>query len=155
MEELERCYAAALRILKYRFNSAAELRRKLRAKGFDRQAIDATIMRLTNEKWLDDQRFASAYVRGRHQKRGRVRLRHELIRAGIASEVIDQAVDENVDREVERAQAAALAEKRLPTLIRRYGPAVARNKLTAYLLTQGYDAALVRAVIKETKVAHD
>lgn len=78
-----------------------------------------------------------------------------MIRAGIAREVIDQAVDQNVDSEDERAQAVALAEKRLPTLVRRYGPEAARNKLTAYLLNRGYDAALVRAVIKETKVAHD
>jgi regulatory protein len=155
MGDRDRCYAAAIRILNYRWNSTAELRRKLRAKGFDSETIESTLGRLAAEKWLDDQRFAGAYVRGRHKKRGRVRLRHELIRAGIASEVINQAVDENVDREVERAQAAALAEKRLPTLIRRYGPAVARNKLTAYLLNQGYDAALVRAVIKETKVAQD
>ncbi len=48
-----------MRILGYRFNSAAELRLKLRAKNFDKTLIDETIDRLRTEKWLDDERFNS------------------------------------------------------------------------------------------------
>ena len=156
MDDLDRCYLSALRILKYRFNSAGELRRKLRAKGFDRDVIDATVTRLGNEKWLDDARFAAAYVRTRSQKRkGRLRIRRELIGAGVSDDIIERAVSENVDAEDERARARALAEKKQASLARRYGPEVVRNKLTAYLLNQGYDAALVRDILKETRVAHD
>ena len=50
------CYTAALRILRYRFNSEAELRRKLRAKKFESEDIDLAIARLHGEKWLDDAR---------------------------------------------------------------------------------------------------
>ena len=144
------CYRAALRILNHRFNSAAELKRKLRAKGFDRECIEPTIVRLTDEKWLDDERYAGAYVRTRLQKRiGKLRVRRELIAAGVADEIIDQALGENVDSDAERARAVAAAEKRLPILVRRYGAQLARNKLTAYLLKQGYDFALVREIVKE------
>ena len=59
------CYVAALRILKYRFNSEGELRRKLRGKRFEKDEIEETILRLRNEKWLDDERFAAAFVRTR------------------------------------------------------------------------------------------
>ncbi len=154
MDEVERCYASALRILKYRFNSAAELRRKLRAKGFTAEVIDEAIARLSNDRWVDDERFAAAYVRSRLQKRkGRVRIRSELIGAGVDAEIIRRVVAENVDTEEEQARAAALAAKRLPILLRRYAPEVARNKLTAYLLNQGYDAALVRRIVQETRIA--
>jgi len=152
VDDLDRCYVSALRILKYRFNSAGELRRKLRGKGFERDVIDATITRLASEKWLDDARFAAAYVRTRSQKRkGRLRIRRELIGAGVSNDIIDRAVSENVDAEDEHARARALAEKRLAVLSRRYAPEVVRNKLTAYLLNQGYDAGLVREVIKEMR----
>jgi len=155
VDDLDRCYLSALRILKYRFNSAGELRRKLRAKGFDRDVIDATVTRLGNEKWLDDARFAAAYVRTRSQKRkGRLRIRRELIGAGVSDDIIERAVSENVEAEDERARARALAEKKQASLARRYAPEVVRNKLTAYLLNQGYDAALVRGILKEIKVAH-
>jgi regulatory protein len=149
MEDSERCYATSLRILRYRWNSAGELERKLRAKGFDRETIESTLRRLAEEKWLDDQRFAGGYVRARLQKRiGRNRLRRELFRAGVSNEVIEKAVAENVDSEGERARAVAVAEKRLPILIKRYGAEGARNKLTAYLLNQGYDGSLVYETVR-------
>lgn len=148
MDDAERCYLAALRILKYRFNSAAELRRKLRSKRFEKDVIDATLERLTKEKWLDDARFAAAYVRTRGlSKKGKVRIRSELIRAGVADDVISSAVTENIDPDEERARAQALATRRLPILTRKYPPDVVRNKLTVYLLNQGYDAALVREIV--------
>jgi SOS response regulatory protein OraA/RecX len=71
-----------------------------------------------------------------------------LIRAGVADDVIASAVSENVDAEEERARALALAQRRMPILARKYAPDVARNKLTVYLLNQGYDAALVREIVK-------
>ena len=152
MDDLERCYVSGLRILKYRFNSTAELRRKLRAKGFDAETINATVMRLANEKWLDDERFAAAYVRTRVLKsKGRLRIRRELMSAGVDDETIARVVGENVDADEERQRAAAAALKRLPILVNRYGAQAARNKLTAYLLKQGYDAALVREIVDETR----
>jgi regulatory protein len=152
MTDRERCYAAAMRILRIRFNSAAELRRKLLARDFERDVIDDTLKRLTDEKWLDDARFAGAFVRTRLAKRiGRLRIRRELINAGVADDIIDDAIRANVDGADERERALASGLKRLPRLARR--PDV-RNKLTAYLLKQGYDGALVRDVVKEILVAH-
>jgi regulatory protein len=156
MDDLDRCYTAAIRILKFRWNSTAELRRKLRAKGFARETVEPTLTRLSDEHWLDDERFAGQYVRTRQQKRiGGRRIRSELIAAGVDGEIADRVVRENVDSDDERARAVAVSQKRLPILIRRYGPEVARNKLTVYLLKQGYDAALVRSIVRETKIAHD
>jgi len=156
VDDSERCYATALRILRHRFNSTAELKRKLRAKGFAKEEIDPTIERLAAEKWLDDARFAGAFVRTRARKRvGQLRIRRELIRAGVEDEIIARAVGENVDSDDERERAEKMAQKRLPILIRRYGEQAARNKLTAYLLKQGYEAALVRSIVKEITVAQD
>ena len=156
MDDGDRCYATGLRILKYRFNSTSELRRKLRAKGFERATIEPTLDRLRDEKWLDDERFAAAYVRTQVVKRkGRLRIRRDLIGAGFDDTTIANAVAENVDADSERERAAAAARKRLPILVKRYGVDAARNKLRAYLLKQGYEAALVREIVKETKVAND
>ena len=150
MTDVERCYATAVRILRYRFNSAAELRRKLAAKDFDRDTITATIARLTTEKWIDDARFAGAYVRTRMLKRiGKLRIRRELMAAGVAEDVIHDAIGANADADDERQRALASATRRLPILQRRGD---VRNKLTAYLLKQGYDAALVRDIVKEILV---
>jgi regulatory protein len=150
-----------MRILSYRFNSEAELRRKLTSKKkFDAATIDATLVRLRSEKWLDDERFAGAFVRSRAQKRvGRNRIVRELRAAGVSGSTVENAVNEHVDREQQEAALRALRDKRARILARRHGEEFltteeGRNKLAVYLLNQGYDAALVYEALKEIRVAH-
>jgi regulatory protein len=157
-ESLERCHAAALRILQYRWNSELELRRKLARKEFDGEAIDATIARLREEKWLDDERFAASLVRRRTAKlHGRRRIANELRAAGIDD--AEAAVRQHLDPQAEAAALAAACARRVRVLTRRHGEAFlttdeGRNKLTMYLLNQGYDAALVRQALKEIRIVH-
>lgn len=159
-DALDPCYLAALRILQYRFNSESELRRKLRAKKFEKDAIDAAIERLRGERWLDDERFAGAFVRSRANKRvGRMRILRELEVAGVRGPAAEQAVAENLDRDRESQALRELAEKKARMLVRRHGAAfltteAGRNKLAVYLLNQGYDAALVYEALKEIPVVH-
>ena len=98
MTDAERCYAAAIRILGHRFNSVAELRVKLRAKKFEREVIDETINRLRTEKWLDDERFAGAYVRTRQNRKiGPRRIARELAAAGVDQETARNVIAEHAD----------------------------------------------------------
>lgn len=146
-------YLSALRILRYRFNSEAELRRKLRAKKFEKDDIDLAIARLHREKWLDDDRFAGAFVRTRANKRvGKLRIRRELQAAGVDSSAAEKALEENVDPERERESLEALCARRMRVLVRRHGVEYleseeAHAKLTSYLTSHGYDFALVREVV--------
>ncbi len=154
--DLDTCYIAAMRILNHRFNSEAELQRKLSLKEFDAEVISATIEKLRREKWIDDDRFAASFVRTRVRKGlGRHRISRELSAAGVESETIARALDESVPDHDERAAALASARKRL-AVVRRREEDVARirEKLVAYLFRQGYDSSLavdvVREVTKET-----
>jgi regulatory protein len=135
------CYVAALRILGYRFNSEAELRRKLAAKRFDEATIAETLARLRAEKWLDDERFAAAYVRTRVLKGiGRLRIRRELIAAGVDDDVAERAVREHAgEGEEERLRAAY--EK----LARRVGDP---QKIAARLLRQGFEMSAIRGMLR-------
>jgi len=158
---LSDCYTAALRILSYRFNGEAELRRKLASKRFERAEVDATIERLRKEKWIDDDRFAASFVRARLQKHiGRMRIRRELIAMGVDDAVAARAIAENADEEREREDLAEACAKRIRLMKRRHGDDVLespheRKKLAAYLLKQGYDAALIQSVVKELSVVDD
>jgi regulatory protein len=151
-------YDSALRILRYRFNSEAELRRKLRAKRFEPAEIDAALARLHEEKWLDDARFAGALTRAKTNKRvGRMRIRRELQAAGVSEDTAAKAIADNVDAQVERDNLAALCAKRARILIRRHGAGYlqsseGRQKLAAYLVSQGYDSALVWQIVRDGKI---
>ena len=152
----ERAYATALRILSYRFNSEAELRRKLRAKKFEAEDIDETLARLRRESWLDDDRFAAAFVRARSAKRvGPLRIRRELGVAGVEEEVIERALAANSDDEASEAALGDLCAKRMRIVARRYGQEYlsteeGRQRVAAYLVRQGYDLGDVLGAINHS-----
>jgi regulatory protein len=147
-DDVERCYISGLRILNYRFNSEAELRAKLDRKEFPHDAIDAAVERLRREKWLDDSRFAAAFVRTRLRKGvGRLRIKRELQAAGVDSTTIAQALD--IPDHDDRAAAMTSARKRLAVLRRRDDDDAIRQKLVAYLFRQGYDSSMAIDVVRE------
>ena len=154
MSDPERAYASALRILSYRFNSEAELRRKLRAKKFEAEDIEETMTRLRRESWLDDDRFAAAFVLARRAKRvGPLRIRRELGAAGVDSEAIDRALAGNGDEETSETMLAELCAKRMRIVARRYGEGYlstdeGRQRIAAYLVRQGYELGYVLDTIK-------
>jgi regulatory protein len=147
-------YTSALRILQYRFNSEHELRRKLAAKRFDQSAIDEAIERLRAEKWIDDERFAGAYVRSRSaRKLGPARIKRELSAAGVDRTTADRAVAQNLDEEQTTSDLAEAAAKRRRVMVRRHGEEYVRSsegksRLAAYLIRQGYSADRVRDVVR-------
>ncbi|HYC88043.1 MAG TPA: RecX family transcriptional regulator [Thermoanaerobaculia bacterium] len=155
------CYTAALRILRYRFNSEVELRRKLRAKKFEKEEIDLAVARLHREQWLDDARFAGAFVRTRANKRvGRLRIRRELQAAGVGDDEAAKALRDNVDAEREGEALRELCARRARILVRRHGEDYlgteeGRTKLAAYLGAKGYDSALVWEVVREISRTQD
>lgn len=147
-------YTSALRILQYRFNSEHELRRKLAAKRFENAEIDEAIERLRREKWIDDERFAGAFVRTRAAKKvGPARIKRELSAAGVDRATADRALAENRDDERTSSDLAALAEKRRRMMIRRHGEeyvrsAEGKSRLATYLIQQGYPVDQVRALLR-------
>ncbi len=94
------------------------------------------------------------------KKIGPRRIERELEAVGVDPDLARNIVRDNNNEDREREDLQALYDKRKRMLIVRHGeeyPATpeGRNKIAAYLLKQGYDAALVRRVVKETLLADD
>ena len=112
-------YEYAIRALASRMRSVAEIKRLLRprAAGDDREAvIDAVVVRLKQQKYLDDRNYAASYSRYRrdNQKLGRLRVVSDLKARGVHGDVIKEAVAEVYDDTSEEKQARAyLARKRV------------------------------------------
>ncbi|TWJ19483.1 regulatory protein RecX [Geobacter argillaceus] len=85
---------AALNLLARRDHSSAELSRKLAAKGFPADEIEATLSRLHGLAYLDDRRYAEQWA-ARAVREGTAvgpRLRLELRRRGIPPEIVEAAM---------------------------------------------------------------
>ena len=152
-DDVSACYTAALKLLNYQWRSEKDLDERLRKKGFAPASISVAIARLREEKWLDDKRFATEFVRSRRGRNlGRFRISKELQARGIDR---DQAREATAgDPSDERKHLVAAAEKRINALTRTKGARFeaspeGRRKLAAYLLRQGYEFQTVLEVLDE------
>jgi regulatory protein len=108
-------YLDGLKMLARRELSEAQVRQRLARKDHDAEAIDAAVARLRDERALDDGRVAEAIARTETsvRRRGKLRVRMQIERAGIAKAVAKQAVDAVFDTIDDEALIEASLKKRL------------------------------------------
>jgi regulatory protein len=106
---------AALNLISYRARTRAELRRRLRQKGFRPARIDQCLDRLQEKGFIDDDDVAAAFIRDRllHRPRGKARLSSELRAKGVAGDAAKQAIERVFEDEgtSDDALAQEVAEK--------------------------------------------
>jgi regulatory protein len=134
----------ALRCLAQREHSRAELARKLGTLGSPEE-VDAELNRLVDLGLLSDARFADAYVRAKASRFGAARLKLELSRRGVSSELIGDAIEENTtESELERARDIHRRKFATPPTDAREWARQAR-----FLQGRGFSTEIIRRVLKE------
>ena len=118
-----------------------QVRQRLARKGHQPDVIDDAVGRLLEERAIDDTRVAEAIARTETavRKRGKVRVRMQIERAGIAKATATRAADEVFDGIDDDALLDAALAKRL-----RGRDAVADDRefqrLYRYLVSQGFES---------------
>ena len=140
--------AAALRFLKIRPRSIAELKDKLGGKGFSPTEIEAVVLELMASGSLDDRAFTKSWINYRLARPfGFRRIIQELKAKGIDQEIIDQAVAE-VEGYSPETTALELAQRRwqrLPDI----DPLKKKKRVLDFLLRRGFEEGIVIKVIKK------
>lgn len=146
-DEIARSIEAALVFLAYRPRAEREVRDRLRRGSFSQEAIDHTITRLYEWRYLDDADFARRWVENRSQQRprGQRLLQQELRHKGIDAEIARDAIAEADLDEV--AAAEALARKRLQQTSGE-DPQAVKRRVGAYLARRGYGFDVVRVALE-------
>ena len=126
-----------------------EVANKLREMGMIPRAIDQIIGHLIQENFLNEERFAKSYARGKFniKKWGKKRIVNELKMRDISKYNITSALKE-IDENEYLNTLNLLAEKRLEA-IREKNIQKRRKKLADYLLYRGWESNLVYEKITE------
>ena len=114
MDEEQRAFDQSLRLLTRRDHSVAELRRKLALRGYAPATVETVLDRLTRLGYLDDRRFATLWAEAalRGGKGVGPRLRQELQRRGVASELIAETLEQLASEHDEHQVLADLVARR-------------------------------------------
>lgn len=146
--------ATALRLLARRLRSRRELAHALRRRGVSRLTQLAVLEELERAGWIDDSRFARAWVRDRLALRpaGVRRLRAELAARGVDRAVIAAALAELLPAADEEEVALGQAKARLRRL-RGLPPPVVRRRVAAWLARRGFRSEVIAAVLRTVLTA--
>lgn len=126
----------------YRDRSQQEVEEKLKEMRMIPEVCEQIIIRLMQEDFLNEERFARSFVRGkfRIKKWGRIKIKQELKFRKISQPIVKLALTE-IDEQEYLETLELLAQKKLelindPNIFKR------RKKLCNYLLQKGYENQL-------------
>jgi regulatory protein len=142
-------YIDGLKMLGRRELSEKQVRERLARKAYEPDEIDEAVARLREERAINDQRVAEAIARTETgiRKRGKVRVRLQLERAGISRETAKRALDSVFEGIDDEALIEASLRKRL-----RGRDTIADDRefqrLFRYLVGQGFESDRVMKTLK-------
>lgn len=112
---LDQALVLAFRHLSRRERTCQEMRGHLERRGVEPGVIDAALHELSEQGYLDDARFARLFAEDKRglEQWGAERIRRDLLRRGVAGELIAAALEEG-SAEAELERAVALLQRRLP-----------------------------------------
>lgn len=145
----ERAQATALRSLTAGPRTRRQLLDLLARKGVEEAVAHDVVDRLEAAALVDDQAYAQAYVRSRHQDRGLARraIGQELRRKGVRDELADEALA-TIDVREEEERARELVDRKLPAT-RGVEIHVRTRRLIGMLARKGYPPGLATRVVRE------
>lgn len=146
----EQALSALMRLAARAERSSGDALRLMRNWGVEPQEQSKVLQKLVEMKFIDDARYAQAFVRDkmRFSGWGAYKIRAALRTKGIEAATIDEAIGA-VDSRSSAERLAALLEKKSRTV--KYASVYElKNKLTRYAASLGYDFETIADAVAQT-----
>lgn len=153
-DERQRAYVEGLRYLERKPRTAQEMARRLREKEIGETVIAEVLVRLQEERLLDDPLYAKQWAEQRitNQRKGKMWIRQELREKGIDKSLITEALDQ-ITPEQELESALQTGRKKWNMI--RGDVNDKRRKTGAFLMRRGFSGEMVRQVIQTLRGEED
>jgi regulatory protein len=140
----------ALRLLSQREHSRAELERKLAPHEEVPGELAKALDELQARDFINDGRAVDSLINRRAGKLGSARIRQELATKGLSGEAVAEALENLKDTELNRAQQVWRKKFGSPPQ-----DAQEKAKQLRFLITRGFNAEVVRRVVKGEGASND
>ena len=132
---LKRAKRRAMHLLEKMDRTEKQLRDKLREGGYPQDVTEDAVAYVKSYHYIDDERYARNFVRCQQEKKSVLQMKMDLLKKGIASDLIETALEEEAETSPEE-----LIEKLLRK--RNYDPNTAdlkeRQRVYQFLMRKGF-----------------
>lgn len=130
--------------------STGEALDKLRRWGIGRQNAITIVQHLVDDRFIDDERFARAFVRDKseYSRWGRLKIRQALRLKQVDAEYIDQALEEEIDPERYMRILSELLRAKYRQLPDGEDPYTSSAKLIRFAAGRGFEPSLIMQLIR-------
>ena len=133
----------------YQERCVKDVKDKLKTYDIPQESKDEILDYLLDNRFVDNERFAKAFVRGKVNQSGWGvnKIRFHLMQKGIDKELIDEALGQT-DEEVYRQRLIDILKTKSKT-VKAASDYEKKRKLAAYAMQKGFEGPLVWEVVKE------
>jgi len=148
----EQAYVKIRHYCAFQERNHAEVKTKLSTMGIGWTAINEILSKLIEEGFLNEERFANAFVGGKFRMKGwgKKKIEVELRKRGIAAYSIQKALRDEIDPLEYEKTLMKLMQKKWTGI---KGPGITayvkQAKVRQYFLSRGYENNLISKVLKE------
>ncbi len=141
----KRAKKRAMHLLEKMDRTEHNLREKLRLNGYPEKLIDDAVEYVKRYHYIDDLRYAENYIRFHQDRKSAQGLKLDLMKKGVAKELIEQALLEEYQSDEQEMIAQILQKKgyfsgeKLPA---------EQQRMYRYLLRRGYKSSDILHVMK-------
>ena len=140
----KRAKKRAMHLLERQERTEYQLREKLRQNEYPQEAIEGAIVYVKKYHYLDDMRYACAFVRCQCEKRSKRRIEQDLMKRGIAKEIIQEALELEGHEDETESIGRLLVKKGYHSEMEREEA----YKIYQFLLRKGYRAEDIRRAME-------
>ena len=136
----------------YQDRSQQEVRNKLYEWGLWTSAIENIISKLIEENYLNEERFAKAYTRGKFNQKswGKIKIKQGLQLKKVSAPLIKKALL-TIDLDDYMDTLSRIIEKKAKTVTEK-NPRKRLYKLQQYALSRGFEPELAAEVLKNSEL---
>lgn len=137
-----------MRFCAYRERCVSEVREKLKQQQVPPPVREKVIQHLLDEGFIDEKRYADAFVRGKFNQNqwGRKKIQDHLHQKGLSREAIDHGLNALSEHHYHKKLEELLHKKMRTTKARDHFEL--RQKLAQFAIRKGFESGLVWEVVK-------
>ena len=143
----------AMHLLQKMDRTRWELERKLQESGYPQIVVQRALSYVESFHYIDDKRYAAMYIQSQKTKKGKARIKMELMRKGVPAEFITEVFAETEDEENTKDTIRSLIKKKCshPDEM----DEKEKRKLYGFLLRRGFSSSDILSVFREIEGEKD